>query len=142
MKTFEVYEKYPSTKKSFADVEKIIDIIKNNIQVEETFFYNIHISIYEIFVNAIYHGNKLDASKFVDFYAYVEDDILTIRITDQGEGFELAEVPCPLAIDNKIRDSGRGIFVTHHYAESLRYEKTHRGFCSILTFHLEKEKTD
>ena len=36
---------------------------------------------------------------------------LTIRITDQGEGFELQEVPDPLQDNNLLRHSGRGLFL-------------------------------
>ena len=140
MRTFEVYEKYPSIRKSLAEFEKIVALVKNHIQLDETQFYSIHLCIYEIFINAIYHGNKIDSSKFVEFYSFIENNILTINIIDQGEGFDIDAVPNPLEDDNKLKASGRGVFITSHYAHSLRYERTQRGFHSILTFDLEKIK--
>ena len=138
MKTFEIYEKYPSTKKSLSDVDRTVTSIKNHLQLDESLFYVVHLGIYEIFINALYHGNKLDASKFVEFHSYIEGNFLTIEITDQGEGFDFSAIPNPLEEENILKDSGRGVFITSHYADSLHFEKTRRGFCATLTFDLEK----
>jgi len=140
MKSFEVYEKYPNSKKSLVEIEKLINSIKNHIQIEETVFFSIHLCIHEIFMNAIYHGNKSDISKFVEVYAFIEKEVLTVKITDQGEGFDVANISNPLEEENRFKESGRGIFLTLHYTNSLQYEKTNRGFCATLTFDLASLK--
>ena len=35
---------------------------------------------------------------------------MVVRVLDQGKGFELTEVPDPLAEENLLRTSGRGDF--------------------------------
>ena len=142
MITFEIYEKYPSIRKSISDIDEILHSIKHQTQLEDEKFHCIRLCINEIFINAIYHGNKFDASKFVEFHSYIENNILTVSVTDQGDGFDVNDVPDPLVEKNIIKDSGRGIFIISHYADSVSFQKTKRGFNTAITFYLEKLKNN
>ena len=48
---------------------------------------------------------------------------LTIRITDQGEGFEMQEVPDPLQDTNLLRHSGRGLFLMGAFMDDMKVRK-------------------
>ena len=48
---------------------------------------------------------------------------LTIRITDQGEGFEVQEVPDPLHDTNLLRHSGRGLFLMGAFMDDMKVRK-------------------
>jgi serine/threonine-protein kinase RsbW len=48
---------------------------------------------------------------------------LTIRIADQGEGFEMQEVPDPLNDNNLLRHSGRGLFLMGAFMDEMKVRK-------------------
>ena len=65
----------------------------------------------EAVANAIIHGNKYDTNKYVRADFGITDEELSIQIADQGFGFDTAKVPDPLASENILRTSGRGVFL-------------------------------
>src|SRR5207244_10668485 len=68
------------------------------------------VAIRESVINAIKHGNRNDTSKhvFVEFEtATAEVPELTIRVRDQGEGFDPETIADPLAPENLLKSSGR-----------------------------------
>jgi serine/threonine-protein kinase RsbW len=136
---FELFEKFRSTRKSIADVKNILSMVKEKIGLDEMLYYSIYLCVYEIFINAVFHGNKIDSSKYVELYIVFEKNILTIDIVDQGEGFVLEAVPNPLAAENMLRDSGRGIFIATNFADSIKFQKDQRGFCTQLSFDINKQ---
>ncbi|MPM61678.1 Anti-sigma F factor [bioreactor metagenome] len=138
MKTFEIFEKYISVRKSIVKVEHVLTTINTQLELDDTKFYSIYLCLHEAFINAIYHGNLLDNSKYVELYVYVEDDVLTIQITDQGEGVEVSKLPNPLNVENFLKDSGRGIFLICHYTDNVKFEKNQRGFHVIMHFNMKK----
>ena len=56
---------------------------------------NLFIALDEAFVNAIKHGNKFDAEKIVRISAEVSPTEARFTIEDEGEGFNVAEIPDP-----------------------------------------------
>src|ERR1700739_4477867 len=76
----------------------------------EAHFAGIELALREAVANALLHGNKYDPSKMVYLSAELCAHGLTIAIRDEGEGCEPESVPDPLAPDNLLRDSGRGMF--------------------------------
>ena len=46
-------------------------------------------------------------------------DALKIRIADEGEGFEVSNLPDPLAEENLLRHSGRGIFLIRAFMDEV-----------------------
>ncbi|MDR0928063.1 MAG: ATP-binding protein [Ignavibacteria bacterium] len=138
MKQFELYEKYPNNRKSISLIEKDLRKIKHILNLSETIYYSIYLCVYEAFINAVFHGNRLDITKHVDLNIYFDDNVLTIKIIDSGDGFALHELPDPLNPNNLLKDSGRGIFIINHYTDQCKFEKTYRGFCVTIKFTLER----
>ena len=68
-------------------------------------------AVREAAVNAIIHGNAYDRSKHITASFETNSDALIIRIADQGPGLDPATLPDPLAPENILRGSGRGIFL-------------------------------
>ena len=54
--------------------------------------HQIEMALHESMINAIWHGNKNDASKSVWLRFEIYKDRLEIRVRDQGNGFNIAEV--------------------------------------------------
>ncbi len=85
--------------------------------------HQIGMAVRECVVNAVVHGNRYSAHKKVHFTVFCRDNRFTIKIADQGEGFELTEVPDPLAEENLLRHSGRGMFLIRAFMDSMEVKK-------------------
>jgi serine/threonine-protein kinase RsbW len=124
---------YPSTLES-------VDLAESEIlkAAEETGFdeddrHRIGMAVRECMVNAVVHGNRYNRNKQVHVSAYIEkidpaaaarpNVRFTIRITDQGEGFEMQEVPDPLHDTNLLRHSGRGLFLMGAFMDDMKVRK-------------------
>ena len=80
----------------------------------------IGMSVRECMVNAVVHGNRYSSHKKVRLSLSRTPERLTIRIADQGEGFNPDALPDPLAGDNLLRHSGRGIFLMKAFMDDLQ----------------------
>src|SRR5215813_8942214 len=60
----------------------------------------IGMSVRECMVNAVVHGNRYNAHKKVQLSLSRTPERFTIRIADQGEGFDPGALPDPVAGDN------------------------------------------
>src|SRR6478672_8387563 len=80
----------------------------------------IAMAVREAAVNAVLHGNAYDPDKKVrlEFERTGHDLVITIR--DQGRGLDLAKVPDPLAPENLLKTSGRGIFLIRSFMDADR----------------------
>jgi serine/threonine-protein kinase RsbW len=86
----------------------------------------IKLSLEEAVVNAIKHGNKLDASKRVYVEALVGPDQVELTIEDEGPGFSRNEVPDPTSPENIEKCSGRGILLIEAYMTSVDWSQDGR----------------
>src|SRR5260370_38003306 len=62
----------------------------------------IGMAVRESMVNAVVHGNRYNANKKVRFSVGHNSQQFTVRISDEGEGFDFESLPDPLAPENKI----------------------------------------
>ena len=80
----------------------------------------IGMSVREGMVNAVVHGNRYNAHKKVRLSLSLTPERLTIRIADEGEGFDPGNLPDPISGDNLMRHSGRGIFLMRAFMDDLQ----------------------
>jgi len=91
--------------------------------------------------NAIKHGNAQNVSKRVHVEMRVENDTLQIRIRDEGPGFDPGQVSDPLAPENRLKTSGRGIFYMKTFMDDVRFGRSPEGGMEIvLTKNLNAAK--
>jgi serine/threonine-protein kinase RsbW len=81
----------------------------------------IKLALEEALINAIKHGNKLDASKTVIVDAIINDKKAEFVIQDQGEGFRRRDVPDPTHDNNREKSSGRGLLLIEAYMTDVAY---------------------
>ncbi len=62
-------------------------------------------------------------------------ELLVITTQDEGSGFNPEEVADPLALENILKTSGRGVFLMGEYADSVEYQNG--GKKLILEFVLK-----
>jgi serine/threonine-protein kinase RsbW len=89
-------------------------------------------AVREAVANAIKHGNRMDLSKNVHVEMDVVADTLAIFIRDEGEGFEPTAVGDPLAPENRLKTSGRGIFYMRTFMDEVRFRRHPDGGMEIV----------
>ena len=52
---------------------------------------------------------------------------LTVKIADEGEGFDYEHLPDPLAPENLLRNSGRGIFLIRAFMDEFEVRRRAAG---------------
>src|SRR5579863_9110674 len=81
--------------------------------------HEIGMAVRECMVNAVVHGNRYNARKKVHVMIQRTADRLSIVIQDEGEGFDMAELPDPLANENLLRHSGRGLLLIQAFMDEF-----------------------
>jgi serine/threonine-protein kinase RsbW len=133
---------YSSTLESVDLAESEILKAAEEAGFDEDQLHRIGMAVRECMVNAVVHGNRYNRNKTVHVGVHVEKPEisadgpgtwpgqgtrLTIRITDQGEGFEIQEVPDPLEENNLLRHSGRGLFLMGAFMDDVKVRKLAAG---------------
>lgn len=87
----------------------------------------ISMAVREAAVNAVLHGNAYDPKKKVTlaFERTAQDLVITIR--DQGKGLDASKIPDPLAPDNLMKTSGRGIFLIRSFMDVVEIHPSQSG---------------
>jgi|AntRauTorcE11897_2_1112592.scaffolds.fasta_scaffold00183_21 serine/threonine-protein kinase RsbW len=115
-----------SLKSTYEEVEKVEGLL-NSLQSElgfnDEFYARLMLAVSEAATNGIVHGNQLDASKSLEISAFREGDLLIIETQDQGDGFDPDTLPDPLAEENLLKTSGRGVFLMEEYADEVEYSE-------------------
>jgi len=96
----------------------------------------IAMAVREAAVNAVLHGNAYDPGKKVSlaFERIGQDLVITIR--DQGKGLDLNKIPDPLAPENLLKTSGRGIFLIRSFMDEVVISATQTGTEIKLVKHV------
>jgi serine/threonine-protein kinase RsbW len=116
-------------------VQVVSEHMGRSIGLDEDSRHWVGVAVRESVINAIKHGNRNDSSKrvFVDFEAAPESiPELTIRVRDQGEGFDPGELADPLAPENLLKASGRGIFLIRNFMDEVELRRAPEGGMEIL----------
>lgn len=117
--------KFKSKPENISIVEGFIESVCKEFAIEDEVFGNIFIGLTEAGNNAIYHGNKEDASK--DVVMRVEEkteDFITFFIKDEGPGFDYDALPDPTAPENLEKPTGRGVFLMKQLSEEIRFNES------------------
>ena len=132
-------------------LNEVIEMLKNFVFLDKKTLLSIRLSIHEILVNAMEHGNleisysdkKLLLEKIIDYQKYLQKksqdppfnerkvrltyhiskDELVFEIEDEGKGFNVDQLPSPVKESKVSQLSGRGIFITKVNMDSVEYNK-------------------
>ena len=113
-------------------VQVVSDYIGRMAGLDDDQLHWVGVAVRESVVNAIKHGNQNDESKrvVVEFSPVPPHDPeeLVIRVEDEGEGFDPEEIADPLAPENILKSSGRGIFLIRSFMDDVQLQRgLHRG---------------
>jgi serine/threonine-protein kinase RsbW len=122
---------FSSTFEMLDFVQTLSDHLGRGVGLDDDAVHWVGVAVRESVINAIKHGNRGDADKlvFVEFEARAEPPVpeLRILVRDQGEGFEPDELADPLAPENLLKASGRGIFLIRNFMDDMRLERAAEG---------------
>ena len=102
----------------------------------------ISMAVREAAVNAVLHGNAYDPDKKVSLAFERTGKTLVITIRDQGKGLDLAKLPDPLAPDNLLKTSGRGIFLIRSFMDEVQIHPSQTGTEIKLIKNVPGESAD
>ncbi|HSB29841.1 MAG TPA: ATP-binding protein [Pyrinomonadaceae bacterium] len=82
---------------------------------------NLFIALDEAFVNAVKHGNKNDPNKLLKITAELSPKEACFTVEDEGEGFNIGDIPDPCDPANLFRTSGRGVLLIYNIMDEVEY---------------------
>lgn len=94
-----------------------------DIGFPEEDLHQLGMAVRESMVNAVVHGNRYNARKKVRLSVIKSPDRLTIVIADEGDGFDLNALPDPLAEENLLRQSGRGLLLIQAFVDEFQVSR-------------------
>jgi serine/threonine-protein kinase RsbW len=106
-----------STLDSVDEAESLVLQSATEAGFEEEDHHKLGMAVREAMVNAVVHGNRYNSKKKVHLAVEQFPDRLRITITDEGEGFERTDLPDPLAEENLLRQSGRGLLLIQAFVD-------------------------
>ena len=86
----------------------------------------------EAVANAVRHGNRQDPGRIVRVAYEIANSTFTIRVEDQGEGFDPEDIPDPTDPENLLRPSGRGIFYMRQFMNRVDFNPTPAGGTAVV----------
>jgi serine/threonine-protein kinase RsbW len=113
------YQTLDSTLESVDVAEEIVLKAAKDLGIEEDDRGQIGMAIRECMVNAVVHGNRYNAKKRVHLMVETTPSSLIVTIGDEGEGFDMSSLPDPLAEENLLRQSGRGLLLIRAFMDDF-----------------------
>jgi len=110
-----------------SSVEKLAEKAADQIAFTEEEKDSLAIAVTEAVNNAILHGNKQDMSKNVHVRFVFYEGKLEVKIRDEGDGFNPENVSDPLAPENLLKESGRGIFILSTLMDDVQFKFSDSG---------------
>ena len=113
-------------------VQVVSDHFGRQAGLDEEARHWVNVAVRESVINAIKHGNGNDTGKrvHVEFTPLESAEVprgVVIRVRDEGPGFDPASVPDPLAPENLLKGSGRGIFLIRSFMDEMVLQRAAEG---------------
>lgn len=118
-------------------------VLKNSLPyISEDDLIELRLLFTELLSNAIIHGNKENPSKRVRLAISVNDNFISAKIRDEGEGFDyLKALDCnSFSTDYLNNEHGRGLTLASNLADQLNFNEIGNEvqFSKLLNYE-EKE---
>ena len=123
--------RFSSTFEMLDLVQLVADHVGRLLAFEEDAMVWMEVAIRESVINAIKHGNRHDPAKHVrvefSMLPAASPEELVISVRDEGEGFDPDELADPLAPENLLKSSGRGIFFMRSFMDDVSIARHPEG---------------
>ena len=121
---------------SVSEVEAAADKLAAEAGLSEDERFHVTMAVREAAVNAVLHGNEYDATREIAVGLENTGKSLVFTIADEGRGFNPESLPDPLAPENLLRGTGRGIFLIRSLMDEVHFRQLHPGTELTLVKHL------
>jgi serine/threonine-protein kinase RsbW len=121
---------------SVGQVEAAADKLAGEAGLDEDQRFHVTMAVREAALNAVLHGNEYDPAKQIAVTFENTGKSLIFTVTDQGKGLDPQTLPDPLAPENLLRSTGRGIFLIRSFMDEVHFRQTHPGTELTLIKHL------
>ena len=112
---------------SVSEVEAAADKLAGEAGLEEDARFHVTMAVREAAVNAVLHGNEYDPTKKITVSLENTGDALEFKVADEGRGLDPETLPDPLAPENLLRGTGRGIFLIRSFMDEVHFRQLHPG---------------
>ncbi len=112
--------------------QAITEGVAESVGFEEDDIHKIAMSVREGIINALHYGNRMQREKSVFLKFVFEPERLVIRMIDQGEGFEAKHVEDPLAEENLLKTSGRGLLIVQAFMDDMSVGHNSDGGAELM----------
>ncbi|MFZ0705049.1 MAG: ATP-binding protein [Candidatus Korobacteraceae bacterium] len=116
-----------STLESVNKAEEMADKAASQAGFDEDARGGISMAVREAMINAVMHGNGYSPDKRVKLSFEQSGDNLVITIRDEGQGLDPEQIPDPLAPENLMKQSGRGIFLMRAFMDDVKFRNLEPG---------------
>ena len=128
---------FDSTFEMLGLVQVVSDHIARLAGLDEEARHWVNVAVRESVINAIKHGNRNDVAKrvhveFTPIEPTESPSGVVIRVRDEGPGFDPESVPDPLAPENLLKGSGRGIFLIRSFMDEMTLQRAEEGGMEIV----------
>lgn len=125
----------PSSFEMLDLVQVLSDRLSSIAGLDEDATHWVSVAVRESVINAVKHGNREDRSKHVTveftLAPRLKPSQFTVEVLDEGEGFDYEEVDDPLAPENLMKSSGRGIFFMRNFMDDVDISRRPEGGMSV-----------
>jgi serine/threonine-protein kinase RsbW len=102
--------------------------------------HQIGMAVRECAVNAVVHGNRYNSNKRIHLDVERTAGGITVVIGDEGAGFDVNSIADPLAEENLLKQSGRGLLLVRAFMDEFDMHPRPGGGTEVrIVKHLEKE---
>jgi serine/threonine-protein kinase RsbW len=112
--------------------QAITERVAESAGFEEDDIHKIAMSVREGIINALHYGNRMQREKSVFLKFVFEPERLVIRMIDQGKGFEASHVDDPLAEENLLKTSGRGLLIVQAFMDDMKIGPDSNGGAELM----------
>jgi len=121
---------------SVGELEAAADQLATDAGLDEDQRFHVAMAVREAAVNAILHGNEYDPARKIHVSLENTGNDLVFTIADEGRGFDPDKLPDPLAEENLLRGTGRGIFLIRSLMDEVHFRHLNPGTELTLVKHL------
>ncbi len=127
MTAMRVSHSLESTLDSVNRAEEVAAEFATKLGFDEETVNRISMAVREATVNAVLHGNHYDPTKKMTVGFESTGKSLVITVADEGKGLDPERIPNPLAPENLLKQSGRGIFLIRAFMDDVRIRNLEPG---------------
>jgi serine/threonine-protein kinase RsbW len=117
-------------------VQAVTDHVGRAAGLDEDGGHWLSVAVRESVINAITHGNGGDDRKRVhlEFSSFTDErgPGVSIRVRDEGCGFDPACLPDCCAPENVLKSSGRGIFLIRSFMDEMALRRAPEGGMEVV----------